>query len=77
MQVSSHPAYFVVVSGSHATSDTEIHAVAAEVVLVRSGWMYSLACTAGARTVEQAEAAWTTWRSVFIGIMSTFDSDNH
>jgi hypothetical protein len=77
MQVSNHPAYFIVVSGSHETSDTKIHAVAAEVILVRPGWMYSLACTAAARSADQAELAWTTWRPVFMDIMSTFDSENH
>jgi hypothetical protein len=77
IQVSNHPAYFIVVSGSHETSDTDIHAVAAEVILVRPGWVYSLACTAGARSADQAELAWTTWRPVFMAIMSTFDSDNH
>jgi hypothetical protein len=76
MQVSNHPAYFIVVSGSHETSDTKIHAVAAEVILVRPGWMYSLACTAAARSADQAEVAWTTWRPVFMGIMSTFDREN-
>jgi hypothetical protein len=76
MQVSNHPAYFIVVSGSHETSDTEIHAVTAEVILVRPGWIYSLACTAGARSAAQAELAWTAWRPVFMAIMSTFDSEN-
>jgi hypothetical protein len=76
MQVANHPAYFIVVSGSHETSDTEIHAVAAEVILVRPGWVYSLACTAGARSADQAEHAWFAWRPVFMAIMSTFDSEN-
>jgi hypothetical protein len=76
MQVSNHPAYFIVVSGSHETSDMKIHAVAAEVILVRPGWIYSLACTAGARSADQAEHAWTAWRPVFMGIMSTFDREN-
>jgi hypothetical protein len=75
MQVSNHPAYFIVVSGSHETSNVKIHVVAVQVILVRPGWMYSLACTTGARPAEQAEHAWTAWRPVFMGIVSTFDSE--
>ena len=76
-QVSNHPAYFFVVAGSHETASITILAVAAEVVLVRPGLMYSLACTAGARTAIQAEVAWNTWEPTFKGIMSTFDSEDH
>jgi hypothetical protein len=75
--VSNHPAYFIVVAGSDKTASITIHAVVAEVVLVRPGLMYSLACTAGATTAEQVEAAWNTWKPTFKGIMSTFDSDDH
>jgi hypothetical protein len=76
MQVSNHPAYFIVVSGSHEASSAKIHAVAAEVILVRPGWIYSLACTAGAMTAEHAELAWSTWRPVFMDIISTFGSES-
>ena len=51
--------------------------MAAEAILVRPGWLFSIACTAGARTVEQAEVAWTKWRPVFEDIMSTFDNEGH
>jgi hypothetical protein len=76
MQVSGHPAYFIVVSGARETASAWIHVVAAELVLVRPGRMYSLACTAGAGSADQAEHAWTTWRPIFIDIMSTFDSES-
>jgi hypothetical protein len=75
--VSNHPAYFFVVAGSHETASITIHVVVAEVTLVRPGLMYNLACTAGARTAEQAEVAWKTWEPTFKGIMSTFDSEEH
>jgi hypothetical protein len=77
LRVASHPAYFIVVSGTSDRFGATIHAVASEVVLVRPGRMFSLVCTAGARTAEQAETAWNTWRPVFLAIMSTFDSESH
>ena len=76
MQVSNRPVYFIVVSGSREMSNVRIHAVAAEAILVRPGSVYSLACTVGARTAEQAEVAWTKWRPVFLDIISTFDSES-
>jgi hypothetical protein len=77
IQIANHPAYLIVVAGYHETSGTRVHVVSAEVILVRPGRMYSLACTAGARTAEVAELAWTMWRPVFMDIFGTFDSESN
>jgi hypothetical protein len=77
LRVADHPAYFIVVSGFHDSAGSGIHAVASEAILVRPGWMYSLACTVAGKTAEQAETAWTSWRPVLVAIMSTFDSEAH
>ncbi len=69
--IAAHPSYFIVVAATKAT----IHVVAAEVLLARPGWLYSMACTAGARTAEQAEEAWHRWSSTFMQIFGTFDID--
>jgi hypothetical protein len=69
--VAAHPSYFIVVAATKAT----IHVVAAEVLLVRPGWLYNMACTAGARTAEQAEEAWNQWNPTFMQMFTTFDSD--
>jgi hypothetical protein len=77
LRVADHPAYLIVVSGFHNSAGGGIHAVASQVVLVRPGWLFTLACTVAGRTAEQAETAWITWRPVFLAIMGTFDSENH
>jgi hypothetical protein len=69
--VATHPTYFIIVAATKGT----IHVVAVEVLLVRPGWLYSMACTAGARTAEQAEEAWNQWNPTFMQMFSTFDSD--
>ena len=65
MHIAEHPAYFMVI----AATKTGIHVVAAQSLLVRPGWSYSIACTVGARTADQADAAWTQWKPTLMRII--------